>query len=523
METDFEPMSLEDKLRAPDRPRQEPEQAPPPGPSPKDTFKDGETVSEWLKKFVSSTVKVKLIRVRPEEWEGRQTAGLIGNFDELIDDEEVQRRYGGGRYQIVVQTQMQNGRWYYAGAKTFTIAGDPKITGEMFRTKTSEEPVGTVIPTQDADTTRSVLQTAQSLVNTAFAQAERAEQRFNNGNGNSHNSLEFLSMVTEPLKTQIATLTAQLTEKERVISEKDRVIQELTNKKPDTLFQDTFASKLLDGDTARIEAIRTQHESERRQLIQSHEDQIKRVQDRQDYDIKRIEDGHKREIQNMRDSNDVRVEALKTGYEGRLEAKDNRIKDLDRDLNKASAEIGELRAKKDKSLTEQMTEIAQLKENMGTLFMPDHEEEDSAFDKVMEVATPLIKGIGARIEQGAPAPQPPMKRRLAPPTPKATPKPPAAPAKAGETPVDKADVAMAISYIEQGVSNGVSPETFAQSIRNMVPPSVLMVLREKGVDSFLDEVAAPHLQPSSPLTTQVGRTFVRKVAKYLLSETTENA
>ena len=171
-----------------------------------------------------------------------------------------------------------------------------------------------------------------------------------------------------------------------------------------------------------------------------------------------------------------------------------------------------------------MTEIAQLKENMSSLFMPEHEEEDSAMDKIIEVATPLIKGIGARIEQGPPTPPPPPMRRIkvAPQAPKAPVKP-ALPAKAEGTLVDKADVAMAVSYIEQGVSNGVSPETFAQSIRNMVPPSVLSVLREKGVDGFLDEIAAPHLHASSPLTTQVGRTFVRKVAKYLLSETTENA
>ena len=96
MENDtFEPMSLEDKLRAPERPRQSEEESEPgqPSVSTKETFKEGETVSEWLRSFASSTVKVKLIRIRPEEWEGRQTAGLIGNFDELIDDGEVQRRY----------------------------------------------------------------------------------------------------------------------------------------------------------------------------------------------------------------------------------------------------------------------------------------------------------------------------------------------------------------------------------------------------------------------------------------------
>ena len=56
------------------------------------------------------------------------------------------------------------------------------------------------------------------------------------------------------------------------------------------------------------------------------------------------------------------------------------------------------------------------------------------------------------------------------------------------------------------------PEQFAESARTMVPLEIRTALRERGVDHFL-EVAKP--EESSPLLTQVGRNFLRKVAKAL--------
>jgi hypothetical protein len=48
----------------------------------------------------------------------------------------------------------------------------------------------------------------------------------------------------------------------------------------------------------------------------------------------------------------------------------------------------------------------------------------------------------------------------------------------------------------------------------MIPEPILRVLRERGVDAFLDQVA--QLDSASPLAQQGGRSYVRKVAKVLL-------
>ena len=496
-------------------------------PAAKNFQKDEDTpIYEWLKQFSGSSVRVTLERRSPEEWDGHQTGGVLDHFDELIDEELVKQRYGGGKYQVKVQKQLPNGRWNYAGARTFKIAGDPKLTGELFRGGRKEEDIP-FAPAPDGDVVKSAMNLTAQLAREAQERADRAELRANNQQPNPMMSETFLSLVTEPLKMQIQTLTAQLNEKERVISEKDRIIHDLSNKKPDTFFQDTIAGKLLDGESARIEAIRTQFDSERRQLVQSYAEDNKRGQDRHDYEIKRVEDSHRRELQGLKDSLDARIESLKSGYESRLEAKDNRIKDLERDLNKTHAELGELRARKDKSVPEQLAEFAALREHMTAAgFIPgEQEEEDSAIDKIIEVAGPIVRGIGARLENAPQAqPQQMVKRRVVRAVPR---KPegqgegrPALPAPGGVD-LKPEDLAMAVAYIEQGVTNGIQPELFAQSVRNMVPPSILNVFKDKGVDYFLDEVAVKHVSLQSPLTTQIGRTFVRKVVKYLLTESTD--
>ena len=51
------------------------------------------------------------------------------------------------------------------------------------------------------------------------------------------------------------------------------------------------------------------------------------------------------------------------------------------------------------------------------------------------------------------------------------------------------------------------------------PPDVMRFLEEEGPDVFLNEIVT--LDPGSPLRTHNGRTFVRKVAKYLLEGTVE--
>jgi len=86
---------------------------------------------------------------------------------------------------------------------------------------------------------------------------------------------------------------------------------------------------------------------------------------------------------------------------------------------------------------------------------------------------------------------------------------------AQELPMDM--VQAAVQYLENAFrANADNPDVVAQSLRSqaLVPESVVKFLREHGVDVLMDRVA--RLDSSSPLSTQAGRNWIRKVVKGLL-------
>jgi hypothetical protein len=76
------------------------------------------------------------------------------------------------------------------------------------------------------------------------------------------------------------------------------------------------------------------------------------------------------------------------------------------------------------------------------------------------------------------------------------------------------EVATAVTFMEQSIVNGTDPRQFAESARSMVPKQVMAALKAQGVDAFLAQTA--QLQDGSPLATQNGRNWARKVARYLV-------
>ena len=161
---------------------------------------------------------------------------------------------------------------------------------------------------------------------------------------------------------------------------------------------------------------------------------------------------------------------------------------------------------------EQLKELADLKE-MTDSFMSsgkDEEDETSTFERVTEkiMGSPIVQAVGARIVNGpAPAPAPVARRRLQS-VPAETPTAPPNPLDG----VDPAAVAGAVGYMESAVANGVAAETFAQSIRSQAPPSLIDGIQKMGIDTFLDKLG---LADGSPLATQVGRNWARRVARAL--------
>jgi hypothetical protein len=90
---------------------------------------------------------------------------------------------------------------------------------------------------------------------------------------------------------------------------------------------------------------------------------------------------------------------------------------------------------------------------------------------------------------------------------------PAAPkAKAGRPP-NAAEVKLAVEFLESAFSNGKKPEDIARTATAVMPGPVLRYLKAGGVDTILANVA--NFKGGSPLTTQLGRKFVRDIAKHI--------
>lgn len=162
---------------------------------------------------------------------------------------------------------------------------------------------------------------------------------------------------------------------------------------------------------------------------------------------------------------------------------------------------------------ETLKEVAEFQE-MANTFMGKNDEEDegSTFERVTDkiVNSPIVQAVGARIVNGpAPPPPPPPKvrKRLEPAEPVGPPNPLQG--------VDANIVAGAVTYMETAIVNGVPPETFAGAVRSQMPQSLIDGIQLMGIDSFLDAVK---LGDTSPLATQVGRTYARRVMRALAGD-----
>jgi hypothetical protein len=507
---------------------------------------DGVSVGDWFKQFSGQQVKIVLTRLQPENYKGLSISGMLESTEEFFDEEYVRTKYGGGKFQLRVMRVKPNGQPMYAGAKTFKIAGEPVLSPEMFPShfaamKASEEsgapaPIFMPPPTEDSSVAKTAMQMTAELTRQAMDRAERAEQK-------SGMDPVLISMLTKPMEMQLQVMAQQLAEKERIIAEKDRIIHDLSSRKPETSMQDRLIDKMYESESAKLLQLREQFDSERRMLIAGHQDEMRRVESRFDMDKANLIASHEREIKSMERSSEDRIRGTETAYEGRLEAKNNRIKDLELVINRLQAENNELRSKKEKTLADSMAEVVQMRETMTALgLFKDGEgegEEPSTVEKVLGALAqnPVVQGLGARLAQpDAAKPAQPQQPQLTPAqaaqlqaarakrrAEKQQQQAAAAAAARGEPPpppttlpsdVSPSDLQMAVQYMEGAVANNTDPNVFAQSARNAVPLSMINMIKQHGIDHFLDNVAK--VNDASPLSTITGRRFARAVAKTLV-------
>jgi hypothetical protein len=514
---------------------------------------DDEGFVEYLQRMSGGApVQVKITRLSPRQYKGHQTAGLIETVDELIPEEEIKDRHGGGKYEIKLFKRHNSGKWVFAGQRTIEIAGPPKIYEEE-DTGSQTQAAPAFAAGDDPSLSKHTLNIARDIIGDERQEKQRLMEKLEDLNeelvdattryqAQPHGPAvdpDLLRAISEPLKAQIEA-------QQETIQSLNEQIKGLLLKPPDTS-KDELLKNVMASEGDRVNSIRLQHESELRSLRQSHQDDLKRSEDRFDRIMDNAEKAHNREVDNLRRSHDGEVGSIKLSFETRLSTEQAEISRLKSELSECKAELRLLRDKKDKPFLEQMQEIATAKEAFAGLFGSDddEEEEKQGFgEKLVERFSPLIDGIGARLAGGgvmmpggvspeqlemmrqqqaiamaqqAQAQQVQRQQAQAQAQSQQPQQRPQPQAQVRLPQISQADLQTVISYIETCINNDVDPMEFAKSSIQLIPPEVLKGVKQIGIDKWLESVAKISDTSTSPITTQKGRNWLRNVQKALTS------
>lgn len=498
---------------------------------------DSRDMRAWLESIGSGQdVNIRLVRKAPRVWEGVPIEGGIETYPHFIDEDFIKERFGGGLYQLIVQARNAKGQMQYKASRQVKIAGIPKLDefgamtgigqGNGNGSKAVNVPGGNDLASQALAMTQKQLEQAQA----------RADDR---GNRNGLDN-ETIKTITAPLMLQIEALQSQLSDSNA------RVMVAMTTKPAGSEFQEKLLDKFMDGDNARIVALRTQFESEVRTLRESAKIDLDRVKDDGREALKAREDQHRRELDTIKTANTQVIENLKLGFDMRNEVAAAENRRLERELTKTEKELAELRGRKDRSLPEQAHELQKLHETLNKTFGNNESgnEDDSkkplalrALETVMDNPDGIGRLLGSmkgNVMAEPPALPAPIQRRQLPPRPRRmapqaaaapAPRPTViAPAPTGETVPAEAgvrepthdEIGLAVTFLETAIASEQAPADFAETARHLIPAEIKAFISRVGIDGFLDAIS-PNLTDDSLLKTMKGRRYAREVASLLLA------
>lgn len=505
---------------------------------------DDMTLRDYLMGLgVGETVRIDVSRKEPREvivnGKKHNTAGFLRNYNELIDEARIKEDLGGGLYTLRINAPGPKGSLQYLKSRDVRIEGEPIIAAVEMAAATKPEPSSNKAETRATE----VL-------------AELATSALKGGGE--------MDQATKLLIEQMRLDTKAAAERhERELARRDQELKELRADmarlkevpvERDT-FKDSMLKGLMDGEGARIQAMRANHESEIRQLKEGHQQEIQRINDRHDRALERTEkqhdrevtqlaENHKRELDMLRMSKDSEIMAMKTSADTQKEiftAEKNR---LTKENDRLADELKDLRKIKEKSPIELLKEVKTIKEAIGA----EDSEPETIGEKLTEAAPMILQEVGnmiSRVKGQPPVQQaqqqqqqrPPQRQivtdqsgnkfmqhngRLVPVKKKGQvvqlPTPDGQGAVNVEIPqIDPQKVEFAVNYLERAFAGGQEPEVVAMSIKPNIPEEILTAISNLGgIDQFMARVAK--LSGASPLASQGGKNWVRKVGKALVGE-----
>lgn len=498
--------------------------------------RDNQTIKDWLAQLGDRPViQIQYSRTKPDMWKGRKANGYLKTYDYIPTDEELKETWGGGTFVFKVSTPNSRGQMVYTAQTILDIAGDPIIPSG----NDDDDKKNKGSSMQDPIVARAwnSMEERQKQLQEEISKARETPQRSN---------LAEIEAFMAPMRDQVKMLADQNARLQAQLAE--------GAKPKEDPMRDRIFEKMVSGADDRLSAVRIQHESEIRTMKESHAAEMRGARESADRDKDFLMRSHERSLSDLKESFNRELANTKALHENML-ISSRSAADTSKEIQKAQidtltarnreleSEIKELRAKKDQSLTEKISEINTLKDALGG----DHEEKGIvaqvteavvASDKAGEILGRIFgpsapaaaqpqQVVQAAIPQQQ-APQQPRRPRMV--RQKATGQvfaetqeglvPVHAQKEDGTTEevftIDPAQVKLAVGALEMACRNRTDPANFATSARQLVPEAVMRAIQRDGVDGFLSKVA--QLEVSSPLNTQEGRNWIRKVSKHLVGE-----
>lgn len=521
-------------------------------------LQDEATLKTWLDQLgTGAAIRTYVHRVSPKYFQGVKTSGELMVLEGPFDSDEIAQLHGGGTYKIAVHRVNKKGDYEHLQTRILELGGDPNLDGMLAMAGAKQRPQSGSASTGAADAlAQTALGMVKDITTAANARADRAESARSAASAIDHGLLE---RMQAPLLKQVE----ELHKDRRALEER---LNTALNRKPETSFQDEMLRNYQAAEQTRLEAVRTRHDSEVRMLQEGHRQDTERLHATYKDQLHASERSHEREIENLRRSHDALVQSMKQGgdvslmsmrtsLETQVEGQKQNVLRLEREILKQDQELVVLRAQKVKTPVEAMGELSQLKEHMEDLgLMGGDKDADSTspWERVVGAVmqSPIAQSIGQRLAstqpmnpqqqqqaqlqqaiQQMPVGQPMtlpawaggytiVKQpdgqvvRVATPTRKRPKAKTARQKRHAALKLDPKEVARIVGFIETAINNRTTPEMFAASARVMLPAPVMQVLKLKGVDWFLNNVA--QLNENSPLATQDGLNWIRQVGRILI-------
>ena len=470
--------------------------------------------------------KITLKRLEPDQFRDPHTgtmvkvSGHLKNYFSAIDEEAIAKTHGGGKFSLWFYRKSPEGSWRHFAHRTIEVAGDPR-TDDVNRTLAPVAAPAAAAPATAASESPSLAMKAFSVLE------DQLRQKRDDGGRVAAGMDPAMQQVIQLLQQQLDASNRQLAELRKELMDARNV------KPPEDPLKDKLLEKMIDGDNARITSLRATYDSEIRQIKDNHQADIKRIEDRFDRTLSDAKATHLREIDLLKQSHDVALKAIERSNETNIKLAEYTNKRLEAENVELRADNKELRAKKEKGIIETIKEMDSIKEVLGV----GDDGDKSTTDRVLESLPGMFEAAKAYMAPKAPPPQQAQtqavvaKRRIVRtpdgkkfvqetdgslrPVTKKTPEQHAA--ETGQPiPIDPATVTRIIDYMEKAFVGGQDPAVVAQSSRAMVPEEILAAIRDSGVDDFLAKVAK--LPSTSPLATQAGKNWARKLGKVLTGE-----